>query len=211
MGVDCVDPPRDELADERIAAATLVAVYLPMHTATRLAAPLLDRVRRINPAVRLAAYGLYAPLNREWLRARGVEHVLGPEAEEELLGLFAAGAAQAESHVAEPSSGRAGLHPPRIHYIAPDRAGLPLLSSYARLHMPDGSRRVVGSTDAPRGCKHLCRHCPIVPVYRGTFRAIPLDLVVADVRAQVNAGAEHISFGDPDFFNGPTHARRLLE
>ena len=79
------------------------------------------------------------------------------------------------------------------------------------LQMPDGSRRVVGSTDATRGCKHLCRHCPIVPVYGGTFRAIPIDVVMDDVRAQVAAGAEHISFGDPDFFNGPTHARRLVE
>jgi len=78
------------------------------------------------------------------------------------------------------------------------------------LQMPDGSRRVVGSTDATRGCKHLCRHCPIVPVYGGTFRAIPLDVVMGDVRAQVAAGAQHISFGDPDFLNGPTHARRLV-
>jgi hypothetical protein len=50
-----------------------------------------------------------------------------------------------------------------------------------------------------------------VPVYGGTFRAIPIDIVMDDVRAQVVAGAEHISFGDPDFFNGPTHARRLVE
>jgi radical SAM superfamily enzyme YgiQ (UPF0313 family) len=77
--------------------------------------------------------------------------------------------------------------------------------------MPDGTRRVVGSTEATRGCKHLCRHCPIVPVYGGTFRAIPLDVVIDDVRAQVAGGAQHISFGDPDFLNGPTHARRLIE
>ena len=66
-------------------------------------------------------------------------------------------------------------------------------------------------TDATRGCKHLCRHCPIVPVYGGTFRAVPIDVVMQDIRAQVAAGAEHISFGDPDFFNGPTHARRIVE
>jgi hypothetical protein len=50
-----------------------------------------------------------------------------------------------------------------------------------------------------------------VPVFRGTFRAIPLDVVLDDVHAQVAAGAQHISFGDPDFLNGPTHARRLVE
>ena len=77
--------------------------------------------------------------------------------------------------------------------------------------MPDGSRRVAGSTDATRGCKHLCRHCPIVPVYAGQFRVVPVDVVIEDIRAQVAAGAQHISFGDPDFLNGPAHARRVLD
>jgi hypothetical protein len=87
---------------------------------------------------------------------------------------------------------------------------MPSLDRYASLQMPDGSHRVVGSTDATRGCKHRCRHCPIVPVYDGQFRAVPVDVVMADIRAQVEQGAEHISFGDPDFFNGPAHARRLV-
>ena len=77
--------------------------------------------------------------------------------------------------------------------------------------MPDGSSKVVGSTDATRGCKHRCRHCPIVPVYDGQFRVVPADVVMADVRAQAGQGAEHVTFGDPDFFNGPTHARRVIE
>jgi hypothetical protein len=77
--------------------------------------------------------------------------------------------------------------------------------------MPDGTRRVVGSTDATRGCKHHCRHCPIVPVYNGQFRVVPVEVVLADIRAQVGAGAEHITFADPDFLNGPAHARRIVE
>jgi hypothetical protein len=77
--------------------------------------------------------------------------------------------------------------------------------------MPDGSTKIAGATDATRGCKHRCRHCPIVPVYDGQFRVVPVDVVMADVRAQVGQGAEHITFGDPDFFNGPTHARRIVE
>jgi hypothetical protein len=36
-------------------------------------------------------------------------------------------------------------------------------------------------------------------------------VVLADIRRQVERGAEHISFGDPDFFNGPGHARRIVE
>ena len=38
---------------------------------------------------------------------------------------------------------------------------------------------------------------------------MPVDVVMGDIRQQVAAGAEHISFGDPDFLNGPTHALRL--
>jgi hypothetical protein len=48
-------------------------------------------------------------------------------------------------------------------------------------------------------------------VYQGQFRVVPVDVVIDDVRAQVAAGAQHISFGDPDFLNGPTHALRLVE
>jgi hypothetical protein len=85
------------------------------------------------------------------------------------------------------------------------------LNRYASLTMPDGTRKVVGATEATRGCKHRCRHCPIVPIYDGQFRVVPLDVVLADIRAQVEQGATHITFGDPDFFNGPTHARRIVE
>jgi radical SAM superfamily enzyme YgiQ (UPF0313 family) len=205
VDVDCVDTSRDPLDDARIAAASVVAFYLPMHTATRLAAPLIDRVRAVNPAARLCAYGLYAPLNAEWLRTRGVT-VLGPEAEAELVEVVNA---QPPTPKAQDPKPRTQSPTPR--FLTPDRAGLPPLARYASLRMPDGSRRTVGSTDATHGCKHLCRHCPIVPVYQGRFRAVPVDVVLDDVRAQVAAGAEHISFGDPDFFNGPTHAQRLVE
>ena len=51
----------------------------------------------------------------------------------------------------------------------------------------------------------------MVPVYHGQFRVVQADVVLADVAAQVAAGAEHITFGDPDFFNGPTHALRIVE
>jgi radical SAM superfamily enzyme YgiQ (UPF0313 family) len=206
VDVDCVDTSRDALTDASIAEAGLIAFYLPMHTATRLAAPVITRIRQVNPSARLAAYGLYAPLNANWLRDRGVENVLGPEAEADLVRLAISQLPPPPPSRAHNTRASAG---PRL--IQPDRSTLPLLARYASLQMPDGSRRVVGSTDATRGCKHLCRHCPIVPVYRGTFRAIPLEVVLDDVQAQVAAGAQHISFGDPDFLNGPTHARRLVE
>lgn len=202
--VDCVDASRERLLDARIAAAELVAFYLPMHTATRLAGPLIDRVRRANPLARIAAYGLYAPINEGWLREKGVTHVLGAEGEQELVRL-ANGSGQ-ESGTAMPVN-----QPARETTLLPQRNGLLPLASYAALRLPDGSTRVAGSTDATRGCKHMCRHCPIVPVYNGRFHAVPVDAVLDDIRQQVMAGAQHISFGDPDFFNGPTHARRIVE
>jgi hypothetical protein len=37
------------------------------------------------------------------------------------------------------------------------------------------------------------------------------DVVLADIRQQVAAGARHITFGDPDFFNGPSHSIAIVE
>src|SRR5688572_5473956 len=206
--VECVDTSRDRLQDDHVRDADLIAFYLPMHTATRLAAALLDRVRMINPGAVLAAYGLYAPLNQAWLRERGVQHVIGPEAEAELVALVKNPKSQIPNPHSQITDHRSQI--PKLQFIQPDRTTLPSLSRYAALQMPDGSRKVVGSTEASRGCKHLCRHCPIVPVYSGVFRAVPLDVVLKDVRAQVEAGAEHISLADPDSFTAPTHAQRLL-
>ena len=219
--MECVDASRSPIADEQLRAASLIAFYLPMHTATRLAAPLIDRAHQVNPSARLCAYGLYAPLNADWLRERGVIDVLGPESERSLVDL--ASASTPESPVPSPEPNAQSREPktqslepkaeslPRLQFIQPDRTGLPALKEYASLRMPDGTRRIMGSTDATRGCKHLCRHCPIVPVYNGQFRVVPVDVVLEDIRSQVAAGAQHISFGDPDFLNGPAHARRIVE
>jgi hypothetical protein len=88
-------------------------------------------------------------------------------------------------------------------------AGMPALHAYAALMTPVGAQ-VAGYTEASRGCKHTCRHCPIVPVYGGRFRVVPREVVLEDVRRQVAAGAQHITFGDPDFLNGPGHALPLV-
>jgi radical SAM family protein len=211
LDVRCVDLSKEKLADESAVNADLIAVHLPMHTATRLAAPVIKKVRVLNPGAQLCAYGLYAPLNEDWLRSLGVDAVLGGEFEEDL-------AALANGH--QPSGcvtsdlkvrpeGRPSL--PKLHFIPPDRSGLLPLNRYATVHLGDGSRRVAGYTEASRGCRHLCRHCPVVPIYNGQFRIVQHDVVLEDVDAQVAAGAEHITFGDPDFFNGPTHAIRIVE
>jgi radical SAM superfamily enzyme YgiQ (UPF0313 family) len=200
----CVDLSRDKLSDAAILDADVVAFFLPMHTATRLALPVIDRVRALNSGATLCAYGLYAPLNAAILRERGVTAIIGGEFEDDLVaaGLKAC-ATGGETGVAQ--AFRPAATVPRVQFRIPLRDSLPPPERYASLQWGD-ERRVVGYTEGSRGCKHRCRHCPIVPVYDGRFRIVPADLVLADVRQQVAAGVRHLTFGDPDFFNGPRHA-----
>jgi radical SAM superfamily enzyme YgiQ (UPF0313 family) len=184
--------------------ADFIGFWLPMHTATRLAGALAPKVRALNPRARLCAYGLYAPLNSEYLKGLGFEIIIGGEFERALSDVvdrLAAGAALDRGVL---------IRLDRLKFRTPDRSGLPALSGYARLHR-NGEQRIAGYTEATRGCKHLCRHCPVVPVYEGAFRVVQPDVVLEDIRRQVEAGAQHITFGDPDFFNGPTHAARIVE
>jgi len=206
LTVECVDTARQRLSTPIFPDANLVGFHLPMHTATRLAGPIIARVRRENPEARLCAFGLYAPLNADWLRSLGVEAVFGGEFEGELSEWAKGGSPFDKLRTSGPPRPL-----PRLHFLVPDRAGLPPLSRYASLQLPDGTRRAVAYTEASRGCKHLCRHCPVVPIYNGQFRIVPPDVVMADIEAQVRAGAEHVTFGDPDFFNGPTHAMRIID
>jgi Radical SAM superfamily len=209
--VACLDLSREPLAADAVESAELVAFYVPMHTATRLAVELVPVVRRLNPRAHLCFYGLYAPVNEGYLRALGVGTILGGEFEASLVRLVerleAAGAGNAAADGPQPEP---VISLARQRFLVPDRAGLPPLARYARLVLPTGEERVVGATEASRGCKHLCRHCPIVPVYHGVFRIVERDVVLADVRRQAEAGARHITFGDPDFFNGPRHAVELV-
>ncbi|MEQ1474049.1 MAG: hypothetical protein ABLQ96_09510, partial [Candidatus Acidiferrum sp.] len=225
--VVCLDLARQELNEAAIREADLIAIYLPMHTATRLAAQLLPVLRVQNPRAHLCCYGLYAPMNAEYLRSLGVSTILGGEFENGLAHLAdrvpRANSSGANASCTNASSANecGGAQQPaqeellisleRLSFEIPDRAGLPAIEKYAHLIIPGDGYRVVGSTEASRGCKHLCRHCPIVPVYNGVFRVVPREIVMEDVRRQVAAGAQHISFGDPDFFNGIGHAIPLVE
>jgi radical SAM superfamily enzyme YgiQ (UPF0313 family) len=201
--VVCADLAKEKFDEAIVGQSDIVAFFLPMHTATRLALPVIDRVRSINPGARLIAYGLYAPLNEPLLRDRGVATIIGGEFEEELVG------AVTGAEPKFPATGAAGTRVPRVTFRVPDRAGLLPLTTYATLQVGT-ERRTAGYTEASRGCKHRCRHCPIVPVYDGRFRIVPVDIVMADIRAQVAAGARHITFGDPDFFNGIGHATGVV-
>jgi len=148
-------------------------------------------------------------MNVDYLRALGVFTILGGEFEEGLVQLAEGLSANGRQESVQPAESMISMA--RLQFEVPDRSGMPAMEKYAHLIVPGDGFRIVGSTEASRGCKHLCRHCPIVPVYKGVFRIVGRDVVLEDVRRQVAAGAQHITFGDPDFFNGIRHAMELVE
>jgi radical SAM superfamily enzyme YgiQ (UPF0313 family) len=204
-----LDLARQALDESAVRDAALIAIYLPMHTATRLAAQLIPSLRELNSRAHLCCYGLYAPMNVEYLRTLGVSTFLGGEFEEGLVHLADRLATDGHQHLYQQTEPLISLA--RLSFELPDRSGMPPIEKYAHLIVPGDGYRIVGSTEASRGCKHLCRHCPIVPVYKGVFRIVNRDVVLEDIRRQAAAGAQHISFGDPDFFNGIRHAMELAE
>ena len=61
--VQCLDLSLQMLEPGVLAGADLVAIYVAMHTATRVAVAALPRIRQLAPDAHLCVYGLYAPIN----------------------------------------------------------------------------------------------------------------------------------------------------
>lgn len=209
---DALDTSVERFDEAKIRRAGFFGISVPMHTALRLALPLVARIRELNPGGHVCFFGLYASLNADHLlRAHGVDSVIGGEIEAPLVALIEALNAGED----RPIDGVARLDAPaaphlaRLDFAAPRRDRLPALDRYARL-VHEGEERLTGYVEASRGCKHLCLHCPIPPVYGGRFFTVPREIVLDDVRRLVASGARHITFGDPDFLNGPTHALKLV-
>ena len=199
---DVMDVSVEPIDSAKVARARLAAISVPMHTALRLGVGIAERIRKVNPGCHVCFYGLYAALNAEWLLATCADSVLAGELEPELVAL----ASRLER--GEPVDGVAAPRLAKLDFPVPRRNALPDLTKYARLER-DGRLELTGYVEGSRGCKHQCRHCPIPPVYGGRFFVVPQDVVLADVRQLVAAGARHITFGDPDFLNGPGHAMAL--
>ncbi|MFI5048201.1 MAG: radical SAM protein, partial [Acidimicrobiia bacterium] len=95
--------------------------------------------------------------------------------------------------------------PPRM----PARDVLPPLDQYTRLRIT-GEQRQVGAVATTLGCAHRCRHCPVPVVFDGRVRRLDETAVLDDVAQLVDAGAQHITFSDPDFLNAPPHSLRIV-
>jgi radical SAM superfamily enzyme YgiQ (UPF0313 family) len=205
-----IDTAVERLTDEAIAKARIVAISVPMHTALRLGQQVAQRVRSLNPRAHICFYGYYAWLNATYLLQSSADSIIGGEHEIPLLKLVVALEQDDMTPVVGVSTRQSSSRPwvQRMTFPVPQRRLLPPLHRYARLEV-GGKAVLAGYTETSRGCKHRCLHCPITPVYNGHFFAIPAETVLADIRWQVEQGAHHITFGDPDFFNGPTHAMRV--
>ncbi len=217
----------EKLDEQELSFARVVLISVPMHTALRLGVRVAERARAASPGVHVAMFGLYAALNRPHLLGRHCDAIVGAESDAPLVALSTALAAESAQRPDAPlaalpqalvEGASTHAHPaaqawkkgPRKTLQPAPGAGpaLPQLGRYALLEIA-GEQRLVATVEASRGCKHLCRHCPVVPVYQGRFVAVPLPEVMEQLGPQIDAGARHVTFADPDFLNGPTHALRL--
>ena len=189
---DTIDIAVEPLDTEKVKRAQFIGISVPMHTALRLGVHVLQRIRELNPEVKICMFGLYAELNAEYLLSHDVDFCLSGETSSQLVTLV-------ESLTEKQ----------QVHQDIINNAKLPALEKYARFE-DNGEVRTVGYTETTHGCKHLCTHCPIPTVYNGKFFPVHRETVLDEIQKQVAEGATHITFGDPDFLNGPMHGLRIL-
>lgn len=206
--VRCLDlsvEPWDDQAGALLDWADIVCLSVPMHTAMRLGLQVARAAKARRPALPVCFYGLYAAMSADLTVGSLADQVIVGEYEPALVSLvsgLAEGAKPAgEASVrVELSRGRFGL---------PARHLLPPLDRYAHLSRGD-EHHLVGYVEASHGCAHRCRHCPIPAVYNGRTRLVGEDVLLADVEQLWSRGARHLTFGDPDFLNGPHHSQRVV-
>ncbi|MBT5875143.1 MAG: radical SAM protein [Candidatus Latescibacteria bacterium] len=201
-----IDAAAEKIPSHRIKTAKFIGISVPMHTAMCIGVEIAFRIKKLNPQVHLCFYGLYAVLNADYLLSHLADSVIGGEFETPLVRLITA----LDDNKKVPPDVRTSttvVEPflERMTFSESDRRGLPELSEYAQFDNGDATV-TSGYTETTRGCLHTCLHCPITPVYAGRFFVVPNPIVSADVRKQIASGAKHITFGDPDFLNGPGHS-----
>lgn len=189
LAVETITP---EQLHSAAAAADLTGISTPMHTAARLGIRIARQLTEFSD--RIVFYGLAA----NSLGDLGLGRTISGDTDLQLVGL-------ANGVLASPVP--LFDREPRL---IPDRSILPGLDQYARYRDAHGGSHLAGYVEATRGCAHRCTHCPLTPIYAGRLRLNGADTVFADIDQQVAAGAEHITFGDPDFLNAPDLAMDLL-
>ena len=201
--VRAIDVSVDQWDRALVDWADCVAFSVPMHTAMRMAVPLAASVRVQRPELPICLYGLYAGMSRDSTTAGTADRVIVGEYEPALL-------TWADAPDAPGIAGDVVVRLGRSGFITPARDLLPPLERYAKLVLGD-EERLAGAVEASHGCSHRCRHCPLPVVYDGRLRVVHEEVVLSDVSQLVAMGAQHVTFADPDFLNGPRHAVRVVE
>lgn len=201
--VKCLDLSVEPFDPAPVRWADAVACSVPMHTAFRLVIEACASIRALDGDIPLCLYGLYAQLAEASAGGELVDLAIAGEYEPLLV-------RWADELEDEGSSGvRTVVELGRGRFRLPARHLLPPLDRYARL-AENGNEHLAGYVEASHGCAHHCRHCPVPVVYDGRTRLVGIDTILADIAQLADAGARHISFGDPDFLNGPHHAMRVV-
>ena len=185
--IDIVDYSIEE-KDLTLDNYDVLGIYASMHTASVLAEQYLRDRKLPN---KLFVFGLYANVFSEMFSDFQSIHSFDSDELESLL--------------------EVQLNPNySFKHSVPDRTILPSITDYS--HIVDGSNNLIaGSVETTYGCKHECTHCPVPIEFKGMFKTFGTEKIITDVTNQVEEGAKHISFNDPDFFNGPKHALKILQ
>ena len=185
--IDIVDYSIEE-KDLTLDNYDVLGIYASMHTASVLAEQYLRDRKLPN---KLFVFGLYANVFSEMFSDFQSIHSFDSDELESLL--------------------QVQLNPNySFKHTVPDRTILPSITDYS--HIVDGSNNLIaGSVETTYGCKHECTHCPVPIEFKGIFKTFGTEKIITDVTNQVEEGAKHISFNDPDFFNGPKHALKILQ
>ena len=192
---------------------TIALISTPMHASLRVGLQAARRLRKLFPDLLIVFHGFYAEMQQASLFAESVADATYAGESEGVLEALLRSPRRSDLQSIEGLSlpGRPGTVPLQRQAIdPPDRKDLPALERYARFEDGQGGSQLVASIETTRGCKYLCRHCPIPPVYDGHFVAIDRETILADIANVVEGGAQHLSFADADFLNGPTHALRVV-
>lgn len=182
---------------DAIIEADQVVLSAPMLTGALIAKDLLVALADEPPKDILIVVGLYANVLRESLSNP-------PKA----LWLDRASATDIAAILAPSASTPARSATSRRAYRV-DRSVLVPLDSYRSVNI-EGTDRVTGYLETSVGCRHRCLHCPVAATWNGRIAINDAEAVIADGLAQIEAGAQHISFGDPDFLNAPRHSLKVL-
>ena len=185
--IDIVDYSIEE-KDLTLDNYDVLGIYASMHTASVLAEQYLRDRKLPN---KLFVFGLYANVFSEMFSNFQSIHSFDSDELESLL--------------------EVQLNPNySFKHSVPDRTILPSITDYS--HIVDGSNNLIaGSVETTYGCKHEYTHCPVPIQFKGMFKTFGTEKIITDVTNQVEEGAKHISFNDPDFFNGPKHALKILQ